>query len=144
MTGEARFVGDLVVPGARWVALVRSPHAHARIRSISTADAAALPGVEHVLTGADLRADWAGAMPCAWPVTADMKNPEHWPVALDMTVFVGEPVAVVVARTRAQAVDGAEAVAVDYEPLPAVVDLEDARRDETLVHEALGTNTSYV
>src|SRR5689334_20186546 len=144
MTGEARFVDDLVVPGALWMALVRSPHAHARITSIASSAAAALPGVVHVLTGEDLRSDWAGAMPCAWPVTADMRNPDHWPVAVGKVVFVGEPVAVVLARTRAQAYDAADAVVVDYEPLDAVVDLEDARSDRVLVHDELGTNTSYV
>jgi aerobic carbon-monoxide dehydrogenase large subunit len=144
MTGEARFVDDLVVPGALWMSLVRSPHAHARIRSISTAGAAALPGVVQVFTGEDLRADWAGAMPCAWPVTADMKSPEHWPVAVGKAVFVGEPVAVVLARTRSQAYDAAEAVVVDYEPLDAVVDLEAAAADGVVIHDALGTNHSYV
>jgi carbon-monoxide dehydrogenase large subunit len=144
MTGEARFVDDLAVPGALWMALVRSPHAHARIRGIDTAAAAARPGVTHVVTGGDLRGDWAGAMPCAWPVTADMKNPEHWPLAVEKVVYVGEPVAAVLARSRAEAEDAAEAVAVDYEPVKAVVDLEDAAADGTIVHEALGTNHSYV
>src|SRR5689334_7085637 len=144
MTGEARFVDDLVVPGALWMALVRSPHAHARITSIATDAAAALPGVVHVFTGEDLRADWAGAMPCAWPVTADMKNPDHWPVAVGKVVFVGEAVAVVLARTRAEAYDAADAVAVEYEPLDAVVALADAAADTVVIHDGLGTNRSYV
>jgi carbon-monoxide dehydrogenase large subunit len=144
MTGEARFVDDLVVPGALWMALVRSPHAHARITSIATGDAASMPGVLHVFKGEDLRADWAGAMPCAWPVTADMKNPEHWPVAQDKVVFVGEPVAVVLARTRSEAYDAVDAVVVEYEPLDATIDLEDAASDRVVIHDALGTNQSYV
>jgi len=79
LTGEAKYVGDLAVPGALHVALVRSPFAHARIRSVDTAAAAALPGVVAVFTGADLQDEWANPMPCAWPVTDDMKSPAHLP-----------------------------------------------------------------
>src|SRR5437763_16886251 len=97
LTGEARYVDDLDVPGALHLAIVRSPYAHARIRSIDTSGAAGMPGVVAVFTGAQLRDEWAGAMPCAWPVTEDMKNPEHFPVAVDEACYVGDAVAVVVA-----------------------------------------------
>jgi carbon-monoxide dehydrogenase large subunit len=143
LTGEARFVDDLVVPGALHAKIVRSPYAHARIRSIDTKEAEDMPGVVAVLTGADLRDEWENPLPCAWPVTDDMKNPEHWPLAIDEACFVGEGVAVVVAETREQARDAMEAVVVDYEELPVVLDLEAAASDSALVHEALGTNTSY-
>jgi aerobic carbon-monoxide dehydrogenase large subunit len=143
LTGEARYVDDLVVPGALHAKLVRSPYAHARIRSIDTTEAQAMPGVVAVFTGADLRDDWANPLPCAWPVTDDMKSPEHWPLAIDEACFVGEGVAVVVAETREQASDAMEAVVVDYDELPVVLDLEDAASDSALVHESLGTNTSY-
>src|SRR5438093_3077058 len=143
LTGEARFVDDLNVAGALHLALVRSPHAHARIRSIAPAAAKAMPGVVAVYTGAELRAQWGGPMPCAWPVTPDMKNPEHFPVALETACYVGDAVAVVVADTEAVARDAADAVVVDYDVLPAVVDLEDALANRTLVHEELGTNVSY-
>ena len=143
LTGEARYVDDLVIPGALWLAMVRSPEAHARIRSIDTASALALPGVRAVLTGEDLASEWAAPMPCAWPVTEDMKNPHHRAVAVGKACYAGEIVAVVVAETRYQAADAVGAVEVDYEPLPAVVDLNDALADTTVIHDELGTNRSY-
>ena len=126
LTGEGRFVDDLVIPGARWLGMVRSPFAHARITGIDVSEALTLPGVTAVLTGADLRDAWAAPMPCAWPVTEDMKNPEHFPVAIDKACYVGDIVAVVVADSRYAAADAVGAVDVSYEPLDAVVDLEDA------------------
>jgi carbon-monoxide dehydrogenase large subunit len=143
LTGEARFVDDLVVPGALHAKIVRSPYAHARIRSIDTTEAQGMPGVVAVFTGADLRDEWENPLPCAWPVTDDMKSPDHWPLAIDEACFVGEGVAVVVAETREQARDAMEAAVVDYDELPVVLDLEAAARDATLVHESLGTNKSY-
>ena len=143
LTGEARFVDDLVVPGALHATIVRSPYAHARIRSIDSTEAQGMPGVVAVFTGADLRGEWENPLPCAWPVTDDMKSPEHWPLAIDEGCFVGEGVAVVVAETREQARDAMEAIVVDYDELPVVVDLEAAASDEALVHESLGTNKSY-
>jgi aerobic carbon-monoxide dehydrogenase large subunit len=143
LTGEARFVDDLVVPGAVHAKVVRSPYAHARIRSIDTTEAQGMPGVVAVFTGADLRDEWENPLPCAWPVTDDMKNPEHWPLAIDEACFVGEGVAVVLAETPEQARDAMEAVVVDYDELPVVLDLEDAANDTALVHESLGTNKSY-
>ena len=143
LTGEARYVHDLVIPGALHVALVRSPYAHARISSIDTSAASTMPGVVGVLTGADLRDEWANPMPCAWPVTDDMKNPAHVPVAIDKACYVGDAVAVVLAESASQAQDAAGAIAVEYEPLPAVVDLEDAVADRVVIHDDLGTNRSY-
>src|SRR3984893_8222977 len=87
LTGEGRFVDDLVIPGALHMAVVRSPMAHARIRSVDVSAALGQPGVVAAFSGADLRAEWAGPMPCAWPVTADMKNPEHLPVAVDKACY---------------------------------------------------------
>ncbi len=144
LTGEARFVDDLPVTGALHLKVVRSPYAHARIRSIDTDAARAMPGIVAVHTGAELRGDWQTPLPCAWPVTADMKNPEHWPLAIDEARFAGDGVAVIVAETAAAARDGMEAVVVEYEQLPAALDLDDAARDTALVHPELGTNTSYV
>src|SRR5438046_4152315 len=143
LTGEARFVDDLNVPGALHLALVRSPHAHARIRSIDSAAAKAMPGVVAVYTGPELRAQWGGPMPCAWPVTEDMKNPEHFPVAVEKACYVGDAVAVVVATSEYAAKDAMESVVVDYEELAAVLDLDDALTDSNVIHEGLGTNKSY-
>lgn len=143
LTGEGRFVDDLQIPGALWMAMVRSPFAHARIGNIDAGAALAMPGVRQVLTGDDLHDAWADAMPCAWPVTDDMKAPAHWPVARGKACYVGDIVAVVVAESRYQAADAVDAVVVDYDPLDAVVDLEDAASDRVVVHEDLGTNRSY-
>jgi aerobic carbon-monoxide dehydrogenase large subunit len=144
LTGEARFVDDLPVTGALHVKLVRSPFAHASIRSINTDAARAMPGVVAVFTGVDLRGDWQTPLPCAWPVTADMKNPEHYPLALTEACFVGDGVAVVVAESAAAARDATEGVVVDYAELPAALELADAARDTALVHPELGTNTAYL
>jgi carbon-monoxide dehydrogenase large subunit len=143
LTGEARFVDDLQIPGALWMGMVRSPFAHARLGNIDTSAAAAMPGVRHVLTGEDLHDAWTDSMPCAWPVTDDMKSPPHWPVARTKACYVGDIVAVVVADTRYQAADAVDAVVVDYDPLDAVVDLEDAASDRVVIHDDLGTNRSY-
>ena len=140
LTGEAKYTSDLDIPGALYLAVVRSPYAHARIMSIDTSAAAAMPGVVAVYTGADLADAWAAPMPCAWPVTDDMKNPPHYPLAIDTVYYVGDGVAVVLAVSDAIARDALDAIDVDYEPLPAVVDLEDALSDRVLVHEELGTN----
>ena len=143
LTGEARYVDDLNVPGALHVALVRSPHAHARIASVDTSAAQAMPGVVGVYTGADLSGDWAGPMPCAWPVVEDMKSPAHYPVAADKARYVGDAVAAVVADSATAAKEAAEAVVVDYEVLPAVIDLEDSLSDRVVINEDLGTNKAY-
>jgi len=143
LTGEGRYVDDLVVPGAVWMAAVRSPHARARILGVDATDALARPGVVAVHSGADLADAWAAPLPCAWPVTEDMKSPAHLPVAVATANHVGDIVAVVLATSRAAAVDAIEGVVVDYEPLEAVVDLEDARADRVVIHDELGTNTSY-
>ena len=143
LTGEARYVADLQVPGALHAALVRSTVAHARIASIDTSAARTMPGVVTVFTGADLESEWAGPLPCGWPVTADMKAPAHLPLAIGKVNYLGDAVAVVVARSEYEAHDAAEAVVVEYEPLPVVVDLDDAASDRVVIHEDLGTNKSY-
>ncbi|MGH9130535.1 MAG: xanthine dehydrogenase family protein molybdopterin-binding subunit [Acidimicrobiales bacterium] len=143
LSGEASFVEDLVVPGALHLAVVRSPYAHARIRSVDLAAALEVGGVVAAFSGADLRGEWSAPMPCAWPVTAEMLNPAHYPLAVEEACFVGDGVAAVVAETRAAALDAAAAVIVDYEVLPAVVDLEAADGDVALAHASLETNLSY-
>jgi carbon-monoxide dehydrogenase large subunit len=144
LTGEARFIDDLQIPGALHLAFVRSPYAHATIRSVDLTDALAQPGVVAAYSGADLQDTWAGGLPCAWSVTADMKAPLHLPLAVEQVAYAGDAVAVVVAQSGYEALDAAAAVVVDYEPLAAVIDLEAARSDTDLVHPSLGTNVSYV
>ncbi|MGC8480853.1 MAG: xanthine dehydrogenase family protein molybdopterin-binding subunit [Acidimicrobiales bacterium] len=144
LSGESRFTDDLPIAGMLHIAVVRSPFAHARITSIDISAALSVPGVTSVLVGSDLQGEWAGPMPCAWPVTADMKNPPHFPVATTKVNYAGDAVAVVIAESADAAADGAALVDVAYEQLPVVVDLEDAVSDRVVIHEDLGSNISYV
>jgi carbon-monoxide dehydrogenase large subunit len=144
LTGQAQFVDDLTVPGMLWLALVRSPHAHARIVSVDCSRAREAEGVVAAYSGAELVDDFPAALPCAWPVTEDTRIPEHWPVARDKARHAGDAVAVVLAESRALAKDAAALVDVEYEPLPAVTDVAHALdADAPLVHDEFGTNESY-
>jgi carbon-monoxide dehydrogenase large subunit len=130
LTGRGQYVSDLVMEGELHCAFVRSPHAHARIGAIRTAAAAAAPGVVAVFTGADMAADKVGPMTPLWRIPGaegtTMNEPPRWALARGAVRHVGEAVAMVAAATRNQALDAAELVEVDWEPLPAVVDLRDA------------------
>ena len=126
-----------------WLAVVRSPTARARIRSIDSSAAQAAPGVVAVYTGEDLMGEWAAPLPVAMTCTPDQKVPAHYPLTSGTVNYVGDAVAVIVAQTRQQAMDALEGVTVDYDELPAVVDLEDAISDRVVIHEDLGTNASY-
>jgi carbon-monoxide dehydrogenase large subunit len=132
VTGRGEFVTDLAVPGALHCAIVRSPHAHARIRAVDV-HAAAAPGVVAAFTGADMAADGIGPMRSLWAIRshdgAPMAEPARWALARAVVRHVGEPVAIVLAEDRKAALDAAERVAVDYEPLPAVTTSADARAD---------------
>ena len=144
LAGKARFADDLVIPGALYMVMVRSPFAHARIRSIDVESALGVPGVVGAYTGADLAGEWAGPMPCAWPVTPDMKNPPHFPLATEVARYAGDGVVAVVATTKTAAVDAAALVSVEYEELPPVLDLEEAASDSAVIYEDFGTNASFV
>ena len=144
LTGRGMFVDNMSPVGTASLVVVRSPYAHARVKSIDLGAARAADGVVAVLSAADLQDDWKAAMPCAWPVTEDMRNPAHYPLT-DVARYQGDGVAVVIAETRAQAKDAAELVDVDWEPLPAVVDVATALDEGTpLAHPDLGTNECYV
>ena len=143
LTGEARFVADLSVPGALHISIVRSPVAHARIRSVDLSAATSMPGVVAAFSGADLESEWAGPLPCAWSVTPDMKSPRHLPVAVDKVCYAGDAVAVIVARSEYEAHDAADAVVIDFDPLPPVLGIEEAASDAVVIHEDLATNRSY-
>jgi aerobic carbon-monoxide dehydrogenase large subunit len=145
LTGQARFIDNLTLPGTVYMAVVRSPYAHARIRGVSLDAARGAEGVVAVFSGADLAEDWQGSLPCAWPVTEDIKMPTHHPLAIDEARYQGDGVAVVIAESRAQAKDAAELFEVDYEPLDAVAGVERALADGApLVHSDFGTNECYV
>jgi len=126
LTGRGQFVADLSFAHEAHCAFVRSPHAHARIRAVDTAAAAGAASVVAVLTGADMAANRVGPMRCLWPIRSKdgnaMAEPPRWALARGRVRHIGEPVAVVIAATRDAALDAAELVAVDYEPLPAVTD----------------------
>jgi carbon-monoxide dehydrogenase large subunit len=144
LTGRGSYVDNLALPGMVWVSIVRSPLAHARINRVDTSAALKVPGVVAAYSGADLASEWAAGLPCAWPVAPETKIPDHWPVAKDKARMVGDPVAVVVADTRAHAVDGAEAVDVDYEPLQPVTSIEQALADgAAVIHEEFGNNICF-
>jgi carbon-monoxide dehydrogenase large subunit len=128
ITGTSAYVADIAVPGLHYVAFVRSPHAHARIRKIDTSAAARLPGVRLVLTGQDVRKHCA-ALPLGGSgsegggsANPDNVGRKHYPLSVDRVRHVGEAVAAVVAVSEDVAVDAAAAVVVDWEPLPAVAD----------------------
>ncbi len=140
ITGRARYIDDISLPGTLWAAFVRSPEAHATIASIDTSAATARPGVRAVYTGEDM-SDLGGALPMAWvPPGVDVNNPDHWPLARGVVKHVGDPVAAVIGDDRYAVMDAVEDVIVEYDPLPAVVDAEAALAGEPFVHEQFGTN----
>jgi carbon-monoxide dehydrogenase large subunit len=142
LKGVATYVDDLQLAGVVHAEFVRSPHANANIKSINTDAAKKLPGVIGVFTGADIN-DKAGTIPCATPLPGG-KSPAHTVLAGARAYFVGHPVAVIVAKTRAIARDALELVEVDYEPLPAVTDPEKAlEKDSPFTHPDLGTNVAF-
>jgi len=143
ITGRGRYVDDMTLPGMLYMAVVRSPEAHAKIVSIDTAGALALQGVHAVIVGEDL--ELASGVPMAWvPPGVEVKTPEHWPLAKGEVKYVGQGVAVVVGDDKYAVVDAAEQVLVEYDPLPVVVDPEKAlAAGSPLVHEEFGTNLTH-
>ncbi len=136
LTGAGRYADDLGThPGTLHAAFLRSPHAHAHIKSIDASRALALAGVRTVMLGADVR-EWAN------PFVVGVKQPmEHWCVAVDKVRYVGEPVAVVVAQDRYIAEDALELIDIEYETIAAVVDVAFAIGDTApVLHEAVGSN----
>ena len=141
ITGRTRWTDNLALPGMLHLAMVRSPFAHAKIVSIDVSEAKQSTNVVDVLTGADL-GEAQGACINAWAITEDQVTPPHLPMPSDRVAFAGEVVAVVVARTAAEARDAAELVDVEYEQLPAALDLKESAADTVLAHPDLGTNKS--
>ncbi|MDE0389814.1 MAG: molybdopterin-dependent oxidoreductase, partial [Rhodospirillales bacterium] len=136
LMGRGRYIDDMpVAPGTGHAAILRSPHAHARLAGIDTAAAEALPGVHTVVTGEDARA-WST------PFIVSVRQPmEHWCIATDRVRYVGEPVAIVVAEDRYRAEDALALIDVRYEPLDAIVDPDATLgADAPVLHEAVGSN----
>jgi aerobic carbon-monoxide dehydrogenase large subunit len=145
ITGRGRYTEDINLPGMLHAAIVRSPEAHADIVSIDASAAAERPGVVAVLTGEDMADDFVSGLPSVWnPPGVEVRKPDHWPLKRGQVKHVGDPVAVVVAASREVAADAAEEVIVEYEPKPAVVDVEKALEEGSpLVWESYGTNKTH-
>ena len=143
LTGQTRWTDNITLPGMLHAAILRSPVAHARINSIEVSAALERPGVVAAFSGADLADSWS-TLPTAWTVSEDLKTPPHLPLATDKVRYVGDGVAVVVAEDRYAANDALEAIEIDYEQLPAVVDMEAALRDDSaLVHDDVPNNRTF-
>jgi carbon-monoxide dehydrogenase large subunit len=146
ITGKGQYTDDISRPGETRAVFVRSPHAHAKIKSVDTKAASAMPGVLAVLTGAQLASDKIGNLICGWMIHSKdgspMKMAPHPAIAAGKACYVGDPVAVVVAETPAQARDAAEKVKVDYDVLAAVSDPAKAQASPQ-IHEVAPKNTIY-
>ncbi|HNT38608.1 MAG TPA: xanthine dehydrogenase family protein molybdopterin-binding subunit [Rubrivivax sp.] len=146
LTGRGQYTDDISLPGQTHGVFLRSPHAHARIRSVDTSAAAQAPGVLAVFTGEHFRG--VGGLPCGWQINnvtdgSPMKEPRH-PVLADGKVrYVGDRVALVVAESVEQAKAAAALIEVDYEVLPAVVDAAEAAGAQAVVHDEAADNTCY-
>jgi carbon-monoxide dehydrogenase large subunit len=145
ITGKGRFTADFNLPGTLYVHFVRSRVAHGRIKSVDVSKALKVEGVVAVLTGADLM-DGLGTIPTAWQIPgADLKTTPYRPVAVDKVRYVGDPYAVVVARSPYAAADAAELVRAEIEPLPAVVDPEKAvQPGAPQLYDEVPNNTAFV
>jgi aerobic carbon-monoxide dehydrogenase large subunit len=145
LTGAGQYTDDINLPNQRYAVFVRSPHAHAAIQGIDTSRAEAMPGVAKVFTGKDIEGKMGG-LPCGWLITSidgtPMKEPPHPVLAQGKVRYVGDHVAMVVADTLAQARDAAEAVDVQYDVLPSVVDVRDAAK-ATALHDIAADNHVY-
>ncbi len=149
LTGGGTYTDDVTVANQTYAYFLRSPHAHAAIRSIDLSQAQTAPGVVAVFTGDDLARAKVGTLPCGWLITSvdgqPMKEPPHPCLAQGKVRHVGDQVAVVIAETLHQAKDAADLIEVDYDVLPAVVNAADARKPgAAVVHDMAADNTCYV
>ncbi len=147
LTGVGQYTDDVVLPHQTFAVFLRSPHAHARIKSIDLAKAKAAPGVVRIFVGADLAEAKVGGLPCGWLIHSKdgspMKEPPHPVLAQGKVRHVGDQVALVVAESIAEAKDAAELIEVDYEELPAVIDITKAQGHAGSVHDDVADNVCY-
>lgn len=145
LTGNGRYTDDFNISGQAHAYFLRSEIAHGALKSIDSSKAEAMPGVLAVFTGKDF--EGVGGLPCGWLITdrngEPMKEPAHPVLAQGKVRHVGDPIAAVVAETLEQARDAAEAIEVEIEELPAVVDMGAALAGGQLVHDDVGTNLCY-
>ncbi|MHB1207696.1 MAG: xanthine dehydrogenase family protein molybdopterin-binding subunit, partial [Rhodospirillaceae bacterium] len=143
--GKGRYTDDINLQGQTYVVFLRSPHAHAVIKSIDLAEAKRAAGVIAVYTGADLVK--LGGLPCGWLIKnrdgSPMREPKHPVLAEGKVRHVGDPVAAVIADTVAHARDAAELIEVDYDPLPAVMDMTAAETGGVVLHDIAPDNLCY-
>lgn len=143
ITGQGRYTDDIVLPNMTYAYIIRSPHAHAKIKSINTEKAKGHAGVIAVFTGQDMADDGVVSLPTGWQIGEDMKEPPHPPLAVEKVRHVGDGVAVVIAESRYFARDAAELIEVDYEALPAVTESTKAiQSGAPLVHDDVPNNTA--
>jgi carbon-monoxide dehydrogenase large subunit len=146
LTGAGNYTDDINIRGQAYVYFLRSDVAHGKLNKVDTTAASAMPGVVRIFTGADFAG--VGGLPCGWQVTdrhgQPMKEPGHPVLAQGKVRHVGDPIAAIVADTLEQARDAAEAIELDIEELPAVVDMKAAVKDgSALVHDDIGSNLCY-
>jgi carbon-monoxide dehydrogenase large subunit len=140
--GKGRYVANLTLPGMAYLAIKRSPYAHAKINSIDTSAAEALDGVLGVFTGQDLLNDGVGALPCGWQVP-NINIPVQYALQVDKVRHVGDRVAIVVAESPYIAYDALDLIEVDYTPLPVALGAKAAMEAGVLVHDEIADNVSY-
>jgi aerobic carbon-monoxide dehydrogenase large subunit len=147
LTGDGQYTDDVVLPGQTYGFFLRSPYAHARIKSINLDKAKAAPGVVKIFTGADLAEAKVGGLPCGWLITSKdgtpMKEPPHPVLAQGKVRHVGDQVALVVADAYLQARDAAELIEVDYDELTPVIDITAAETIGSAVHDEVPNNVCY-
>jgi carbon-monoxide dehydrogenase large subunit len=146
ITGHGNYVDDIVLPKQTYASFVRSPYAHAKILSVDTTAAAAMPGVIKIYTGADVTG--VNGVPCGWQVNFKngdtMKEPKHPLLVADKVRHVGDAVAVVIAGSKAEAIDAAQAISVDYEEMLSVVDAyKTVQTSSVLVHDEAPGNICF-
>lgn len=147
LTGNGRYTDDVVMQGQTYAVFLRSPHAHARIKSIDVSQAKDAPGVVAIYTGADVAASKIGGLPCGWLIHSQdgtpMKEPAHPILAHEKVRHVGDAVALVIAESVLQARDACERIEVDYDVLPAVIDIRKADGAPASVHDDVPNNVCY-
>ncbi|MGA1253743.1 MAG: xanthine dehydrogenase family protein molybdopterin-binding subunit, partial [Burkholderiaceae bacterium] len=148
LTGAGQYTDDVAMQNMAYTVFVRSPHAHAVVKKIDKSAALAADGVLAVFDGQDVAADKIGGLPCGWLITSingePMKEPPHPILAQGKVRYVGDHVAMVIAQTYEQAKNAAELVQVDYDVLPAIVDVRDAQKSGApVVHDLAPDNHCY-
>src|ERR671939_305473 len=144
VTGTGNYIDDQLRTGLVHMYVVRSTQPHARIAGIDTVRAKEADGVIAILTGKDLRPEFQAPLPVTVTFIPEKKFPDQYPIATDKVRYVGEPVAIVLATSRAAAEDAAERIDIRYESLPPVLDMEKAiEKDAPVLHDDVGSNLSY-